>query len=119
MKSLSMRFKYPPSKQPESPPKNVIKTSLDPEISIDYLNCSYTNKNHLQVLIEKKEPKMSDKLKAAFAAMDLMDQLHEVITNHTPSELKMVYMQICGYLSMKHSEIFSSLLNKGRKDSRK
>ncbi len=49
MKSLSIRSKPPPLKQPDSPPKIFSKTSLDPEISIDYLNCSYcTVQNSLQ-----------------------------------------------------------------------
>ena len=43
---------------------------------------------------------MTDKAKEEFAALELRTQLTEVIRVHTPSEMKMVYMQICMMLSI-------------------
>jgi len=119
MKSLSMRAESPHSNTPDSPPKIVLKNEfglgtepgLDAETTIDYLNCSWWNKDHLQVLYEDKDGSLST---TEFAAMDLGDQLHEVIDIHTPSELKMVYAQICSKLSMKPSTIFFKTAKKGK-----
>ena len=93
MKSLSMRAESPPLKTPDGPPKIVLKNKLgsgtepylDAETTFDYLNCNWTNKDHLQVLYKDKDGSLS---KTEFAAMDLGDQLHEVIDMHTPSKLK-------------------------------
>ena len=45
--------------------------------------------------------KVSNKTKAELLAMDLKSQLMQVIHIHTPSEMRMVYMQVCGLLSFK------------------
>ena len=37
---------------------------------------------------------------ATFIVSNLKDQLNDVITIHTPSELKMVYMRVCMILGM-------------------
>jgi hypothetical protein len=71
--------------------KIVSKTALNLEANY-WLNCSYTNKKHLQVLVENRVTKISDEAKADLATMDHRSQLMEVIHAHTPSEMRMVYM---------------------------
>ena len=57
---------------------------------------------------------MTDEAKEEFAALVLRTQLTEVIQGHTPSELKMVYMQICMMLSMKASPDYFKSSVKGK-----
>jgi hypothetical protein len=59
---------------------------------VNFVNCSYTNKYHLQVLLEKKVTTMTTEMKAGFAAMNFRSQLGKVNDIHSPSEMRMVYM---------------------------
>jgi len=114
MKALTMPSDSTPSKPLLSPPKIVITTPIDSKNTIDFLNCSWTNKYHLQALWEKKTPKLSDKAKKEFAESHLRSQLRQVIHAHPPSDMKMTYIQICGLLSIKPSTDFFKTPNKGK-----
>ena len=113
MQSLAIRSKTSPSKQPNSPPKIVYQTPFVRE-NVTLFNVNWTESNYLLVLIETKVPNMTDKAKEEFAALELRTQLTEVIRVHTPSEMKMVYMQMCMMLSMKPSTDFFKSSVKGK-----
>ena len=48
-----------------------------------------------------KQPSMPPNIEAELAQMDYEDLLNEVIESHTPTENKMVYMQLCTQLRIK------------------
>lgn len=113
MQSLAIRSKTSPSKQPNSPPKIVYQTPFVRE-DVTLFNVNWTESNYLLVLIETKVPNMTDKAKEEFAALELRTQLTEVIRVHTPSEMKMVYMQICMMLSIEPCPDFFKSSVKGK-----
>ena len=57
-----------------------------------YVNCTYINKHHPPVLLEKKEIRMTKKMKVNFLAMGLSSQLRKVIKVHSPSKMRMMYV---------------------------
>ena len=65
-------------------------------------------------MIEGRVSNMSQEAKAEFEELDLKLQLMEVINAHTPSEMKMVYTQVCLLLSVKPSTDFFKNATKGK-----
>ena len=116
MKSLNMQSQSSPSKVHHNPPKIVSNTPSDSNIIIDILNCSWVDNSHLQELIETKKPKMSDKAKTEFAASTLRDKLVKGIHAYPPSNMKMVYIQVCSLLDKKASMDFFIPAKKGKDD---
>ena len=63
---------------------------------------------------------MTKHMKANFLAMGLRSQLRKVIEVYSLSEMRMVYMQVVGILSLEPSAgFFSNLDHKEREDLKK
>lgn len=61
-----------------------------------------------------KHPSMPPNMEDQLASMDYEDLLHEFIEDHSPSDLKMVYMQLCCQLGIKPLTSFFNKPKKGR-----
>ena len=83
----------------DSPPTIVFKKM--PPVDVDYLSADWTNSSHLVVLAESKEKEWSLNDKKTFLNLSLQDQMREVVSEHTPSELKMVYAITCHKLGIR------------------
>ena len=93
---------------PKSPPKIVFKNS--PGIEIDYdinfLTVNWGNSNDILTLKELKQKDLTSDDKEQFLRRSPKEQLHEVVYDHGPSELKMVYVQTCFKLGIPASVEF-------------
>ena len=93
---------------PKSPPKIVIKKSNEMEIDqdINYLNANWVHSSHLLTLKELKQKNLKSEDKEKFQKRSLKEQIREVVYEHGPSELKMVYVQNCAMLGIPASVDF-------------
>ena len=93
---------------PKSPPKIVIKKSNEMEIDqdINYLNANWVHSSHLLTLKELKQKNLKSEDKEKFKKRSLKEQIREVVYEHGPSELKMVYVQNCAMLGIPASVDF-------------
>ena len=83
----------------DSPPSIVFKKM--PPVDVDYLSADWTNSSHLVVLGESKEKEWSLNDKKTFLNLSLQEQMSKVVSEHTHSELKMVYAITCHKLGIR------------------
>ena len=88
----------------KSPPNIVYKRRLD--VDIDYLSANWVNEDHLSKLKESKQKEWTEDDKEQFSELSLKETLRDVVHDHAPSELKMVYAVTCSVLSIRASTGF-------------
>ena len=113
MKSLSMQSNVTLLKEPRGPPEIVSKAQEVNEEDINILTGNFVDEYHLMIMLDKKK-KLDENEKSELAAMNLKDTIWEVVHAHTPSEMKMVYVQVCGSLSLRASMDFFKSPVKGK-----
>ncbi len=74
---------------------------------VDYLNCNWLDPSHLETLAKIQAPQMPDEAHKKLHALGVKDKLTEVIDMYPPSQLKAVYVQVCGILKMKPDADFT------------
>ena len=73
---------------------------------INFLNANWVHSNDLLTLKELKQKNLKSEDKEKFKKRSLKEQIREVVYDHGPSELKMVYVQNCTMLRIPASVDF-------------
>jgi len=80
---------------------------------VNFCTADFTNPAHLRELMGQK-CRMDEKEKNTFKEFTLKDQLSNVIHNHTPSELKMIYMRVCMTIGISPDPDYFKSTSKGK-----
>ena len=70
------------------------------------MSANWVNEDHLSKLKELKQKEWTEDDKEQFSELSFKEKLRDVVHDHAPSELKMVYALICSVLGIRASTDF-------------